>query len=371
LRLLPFGTFKAFRASPPILIPIWTEILARLATIFRAGIRSIVRSVISVIWPIIKPLRAITTIIALFIGALTARLATLISTLAVIVAIGTEIAIVSIVTIPEAIALLLAVAPIGPVVTLLAIAIAILLAALTALRTIIAVFLPLMIRPWLLMLMLLRPWLLRRHTVSTSLARWRTHHGTRLRTTAEVVVAAAFAELFIAFIVGFKAISSHAARTLTLRLLLARRLELFAIGHDDAIVMFGVLEVVLRQHPVTGRLRIARQLQIFLRNMRWRAAHFHIGSIRFKAARQRVLALTHGVIMAAVAVATTAVIVVATATTAVLLMLTWPHWRVSSRRFSKFIGVSRLRLPDVLPDVSYRNRARHRSPTAMVTAPRM
>ena len=39
--------------------------------------------------------------------------------------------------------------------------------------------------------------------------------------------------------------------------------ELLAIGHDDAAVVLGVLQIVLRQHRVAGRLRVARERQMY------------------------------------------------------------------------------------------------------------
>jgi hypothetical protein len=113
--------------------------------------------------------------------------------------------------------------------------------------------------------------------------------------------------------------------------LLGRRLELFPVGHDDAVVVLGVLEIILCQHPVTRRLGVACQGKVFLRNMRRCAAHFHVWSVRFETPRQRVLPLA-----LVISTTATAVVVVATATTAVLLMLTWPHWRICSRWLSVF-----------------------------------
>jgi hypothetical protein len=45
--------------------------------------------------------------------------------------------------------------------------------------------------------------------------------------------------------------------------------------------MLGVLVVILRRHRIAGRLRIARQLNVFLGNMRRCAADFDVGSVRF------------------------------------------------------------------------------------------
>ena len=71
-----------------------------------------------------------------------------------------------------------------------------------------------------------------------------------------------------------------------------RLLQLLAIGHDDAGVVLGVLQIVLCQHRVAGRLRVARERQIFLGDMCRRAPDFHIRAIGFEAARQRIVALS-------------------------------------------------------------------------------
>ena len=90
----------------------------------------------------------------------------------------------------------------------------------------------------------------------------------------------------------------------------ARLLQLLAIGHDDAAVVLGVLQIVLGQHRVARGLRVARERQILLGDMRRRAPDFHVRTIGFEAARQRILALCDSVVVAA-------------ATAAILLSL--PH----------------------------------------------
>ena len=69
----------------------------------------------------------------------------------------------------------------------------------------------------------------------------------------------------------------------------ARLRQLLAIGHDDAHVMLGVLQIVLCKHRIAGRLRIAGERKILLRDMRRRAPDFHIRSVEFEAARQRIV----------------------------------------------------------------------------------
>ena len=60
-----------------------------------------------------------------------------------------------------------------------------------------------------------------------------------------------------------------------LRILLLLRLDL----RENAIVVLGVLEVAFRHHAVTLRVGIARELQIFLIDVRSRAANFDLGTI--------------------------------------------------------------------------------------------
>jgi hypothetical protein len=64
----------------------------------------------------------------------------------------------------------------------------------------------------------------------------------------------------------------------------ALRIELLAIGHDDPAVVFGMLEVILCQHRVAGRLSIPRQGEILLGDVSRRAPDFHIRAVRLKAA---------------------------------------------------------------------------------------
>ena len=54
------------------------------------------------------------------------------------------------------------------------------------------------------------------------------------------------------------------------------------LGHQDAIIMLGVLEIVLRHHPVAHGARIARKLQIFLIDVRRGAADLHVGPGRIE-----------------------------------------------------------------------------------------
>jgi hypothetical protein len=93
---------------------------------------------------------------------------------------------------------------------------------------------------------------------------------------------------------------------------IAGLIELLAIGHDDADVVLGMLEIVLGQHRIAGGLSITRERKILLRYMRWRAPDLHLGTIGLEAPRKRVLALA----------------IVATAAATILLSL--PHWLIGS-----------------------------------------
>ena len=57
-----------------------------------------------------------------------------------------------------------------------------------------------------------------------------------------------------------------------------------ALRHQDAKIMFRMLEIVLRLHTVSGRSRVARELEIFLVNMSRRATDFHVRTCRVEGA---------------------------------------------------------------------------------------
>jgi hypothetical protein len=288
-----------------------TAILTEVLTLIWPLIGSLIWTLI---WPVL--LRPVTAIVALFIGA--------IATITLIVAtiVGAEIAVVAIIPIAESV-LLLAITTERPVAPLL-VALAVLLATLvTTLRAVISIVLTVI---WSVLILMGRT---RRLVVAVHAglvaSLGASYWGCARLGAAAKIVLAGFAEFVVTGVFDLKAVATHAA---WLGLLLAGRLELLAIGHDDAIVVFSVLEIVLCQNPVAGRLGVAGKLQIFFSDVGRGAAHLHVGSVRFKAARQRVLALADLVVAPVAAAAT--VVIVATATTAVLLMLTWPHWRVSS-----------------------------------------
>ncbi len=73
-----------------------------------------------------------------------------------------------------------------------------------------------------------------------------------------------------------------AGRTLLLRLLVVIRVlltELFLCGSDQAKIMLGMLIVVLSGNRITRTLCVARELDIFFRDMRSGAADFDVGTV--------------------------------------------------------------------------------------------
>ena len=47
-------------------------------------------------------------------------------------------------------------------------------------------------------------------------------------------------------------------------------------GHQDPIIMFGVLQIIFCLNAIARRIRVPRELQIFLVNMRGRTANLHV-----------------------------------------------------------------------------------------------
>jgi hypothetical protein len=83
--------------------------------------------------------------------------------------------------------------------------------------------------------------------------------------------------------------------------------ELLLRRGDQTKIMFGMLIVVLGRNRVTGTLRVAGKLQIFLADVGCRAANFHVRSIRLVHARQWIL-----VMMMTTTATTTSTLTVAT-----------------------------------------------------------
>jgi hypothetical protein len=131
-------------------------------------------------------------------------------------------------------------------------------------------------------------------------------HGLRQAVIQHVVAAA----IIVAEVVAVTTLAGYVdALTIAVHIA-ALLLQLLAIRHDDTVVVLGVLQVVLSEHGVAGRLRVASERQVFLGNMCRSAPDFHVGTIGFETARKRILALSIPVVIVA-------------ATAAILLSL--PH----------------------------------------------
>ena len=98
---------------------------------------------------------------------------------------------------------------------------------------------------------------------------------------AEVGIAVAVVAVVVE---GIAVLTRH---RLLLRLVLA---ELFLRRSDQAEIVFGVLVVVFGGDRITGRARIARELDVLFRNMRGGAANFDVRSVGLENPGHRVLA---------------------------------------------------------------------------------
>jgi hypothetical protein len=123
----------------------------------------------------------------------------------------------------------------------------------------------------------------------------------RRKALVEDIVGLVLTELFASF-------AGH-AMAVTIGQFAAGLLHLLPVGHDDAHVMLGMLQIIFCQHRIARRLSIARKRQILLGNVRRRAPDFHIRPVRLEAAAKRVVVFP--------------VVVVPAAPTAILLSL--PH----------------------------------------------
>jgi hypothetical protein len=113
-------------------------------------------------------------------------------------------------------------------------------------------------------------------------------HGRLRKAVIQHVVAA----IIVAEVLALAALAGNAdALTVAVGHVAAVLLQLLAIGHDDAAVVLGMLQIILRQHRVAGGLRIASERQIFLGDVRRGAADLHVRAVGFETARKRILAL--------------------------------------------------------------------------------
>src|SRR5262245_60519163 len=106
------------------------------------------------------------------------------------------------------------------------------------------------------------------------------------------LVAAGLGALVVAFVSAFVPARLAIAAVGPLALMAAMlRAHLRLRGHDDAIVVLGVLEIALGRNHVAGRERIAGERHVFLGDMRRRAPDLHVGAVRFVVPRQWILGL--------------------------------------------------------------------------------
>ena len=103
------------------------------------------------------------------------------------------------------------------------------------------------------------------------------HLRLRLETLVEHIL-----DVVVAKLVASLTFGSHALTVAVHHV--ARLLQLLAVRHDDARVVLGVLQIVLRQNRIARGLGIASQGQVFLGNMRRRAPNFDIRPVRLEAA---------------------------------------------------------------------------------------
>src|SRR5450830_116410 len=156
----------------------------------------------------------------------------------------------------------------------------------------------LMLRAGVLLLVARRKRLRVARNKGLRLLRW------RLRRVARLVLAQERLAVVVAVII---VVVSRALRRglalLPLRIVIIGVLlaELFLGDGDQPEIMFGVLVVVFGSNRIAGALRVARKLDVFLRDMRGGAANFHVGAVRLVDPRQRILAFAVGVVAAAAA----------------------------------------------------------------------
>ena len=120
----------------------------------------------------------------------------------------------------------------------------------------------------------------------------------------EAVIQHVIAAIVVAEVIALAALTRPAqALAVAVWHIAALLLDLLAIGHDDAAVVLGMLQIVLGEHRVAGRLRVAGERQIFLGDMRRGAADLHIRAVGFETARKRILALPIPVVVVAASAA--------------------------------------------------------------------
>ena len=75
--------------------------------------------------------------------------------------------------------------------------------------------------------------------------------------------------------------------------------ELLLRHRDHAVIVLGMLVVIFRGDRITRGLRVARELNVFFRDVRRISANFHIGPVRFVDAHHRIVILAMVVVASA------------------------------------------------------------------------
>jgi hypothetical protein len=122
-----------------------------------------------------------------------------------------------------------------------------------------------------------------------------------------------------------------AIRTVTIVIILAvvaleTFLHLRLRGGNDAVVMFGVLQIVFSYDAVAGALGITGELRIFFGDVLGSAADLHIGAGTVVGPGQRVPTLAVEIVVIVISTAAIVIIVVVITTpSTALVLLSWPH----------------------------------------------
>jgi hypothetical protein len=120
-----------------------------------------------------------------------------------------------------------------------------------------------------------------------------------LRHVARLVLAQERLAIVVAVVVAVVGGALRSTRDLLTLLIVVGVLlaELLLRSGNQTKVMFSVLIVILGRDRIARALRIARELDVFFRDMRGGATDFYVGAVRLIDPRQRILALAVVVIV--------------------------------------------------------------------------
>src|SRR5262249_40124799 len=102
------------------------------------------------------------------------------------------------------------------------------------------------------------------------------------------LVVALVERLVLHVVAAMRVVAGRVLGPIEIRLVLA---ELLLHGRDHAEIVLGVLIVVFGGHRIAGRLGVARELHVLLRDMVRGAANFDVRAVRLVDPRQRIVAL--------------------------------------------------------------------------------